>query len=162
LRTLGANLTHFYAFVGRYWVDCVALLGSSATLAAGVYLASTSSPVWLNRAGSLIVIIGVILAASRFHQWLEHWTSTFFERNYDSVFKDVAAEIGKQQGDPLSPEFRDALRSGVKERVQKRLVAKFEADRTRFKLYELYLIVGGTFLNGFGDYLVCLFKTCSS
>ena len=160
--TLGATLNRFYAFIGRYWVDCAALLSSFAALAGGLYLAWNSSPIWLNRAGSLMVIIGVVLAASRFHQWLEYWTSTFFERNYDSLFGDVAAEIGKQQGDPLAPELRHALRSRVKRGIQKQLMAKFEGDRTRFRLYELYLIIGGTFLNGFGDYLVCLFKTCSS
>jgi hypothetical protein len=108
------------------------------------------------------VVIGVVLAASHFHQWLEHWTSTFFEQSYDSIFKGVAAEIGRQQGDPLSPKFRDALHSEVKGSVRKQLASNFEGDRSRFKLYELYLILGGTFLNGFGDYVVCLFKTCSS
>lgn len=155
-------MDRLYGFIGRHWIDSVALLGSLTILMAGIYMAWNSSAVWLNRAGSLIVIIGVILATSRVHQWLERWTSAFFERNYDSLFKDVAAAIGRQQGDPLSSEVTHALAARVKADVHKQLASKFERDRGHFKLYEFYLIIGGTFLNGFGDYFVCLFKTCSS
>jgi hypothetical protein len=134
-RTLGATLDRFYAFVGRYWVDCAALLGSFATFVAGLYLAWNSSPVWLNRAGALIVVIGVILATSRVHRWLERWTSAFFERSYDSSFRGVAAKIGRQQGDPLPAEVRNALYSEVRGDIRKLAVRSYMASGTILSAY---------------------------
>jgi len=153
-------MDRFYRFVGRYWIDTLALALSVVVLGAGIYLAWFISPVWLNRAGSIIIIIGVSVAASRFHEWLQKKADEFIEANYKAVFNDVVESIEKEKSIKLSEQERDRLNSELKSHVHKGLASVIEDDKRRVKLYEIYLVIGGTFLNGFGDYFVCMLRTC--
>jgi ABC-type nickel/cobalt efflux system permease component RcnA len=149
----------FYRFIGRYWLDTSALVLSTLVLAGGAYLAWTKDKVWLNRAGSLIIIIGVAVAATRFHEWLQSKANDFIEENYNSIFNDTAESIEKEGGITLSEQDRDRLHSKLKTHVQQHLAAVVEQDKRRVSLYEIYLVIAGTFINGFGDYAIAMIKT---
>jgi hypothetical protein len=112
----------------------------------------------MNRAGSLIVIIGIVVAVSRIPEWLERKAASFVDN--DALYKDVAAIVGREQGEPFSRQQRDELDSILKTHGPKYVASKVESTQGRLKVYEIYLVVGGTFLNGFGDYVVCLLKNC--
>ena len=149
----------YYRFLGHYWVDILALALSAVVFAGGCYLAWSGSPFWINRAGSLIVIIGIVAAVSRFPEWLERKVHSSID--YNELSKDVAAKFAREVlGQPLSRQQRDEVDSITKSYAPKHLASVVEATKRRLKVYEIYLVVGGTFINGFGDYVVCLLKNC--
>lgn len=50
-------------FIRRFWLDITAIFSSAVVLGVGGYLSLNSSAVWLNRTGSVIICIGVLVAA---------------------------------------------------------------------------------------------------
>lgn len=161
-------MENLYRFVGKHLPEILALIGSTIVFIVGIYLAFNFEAVWLNRAGALIIIIGVLLAASRFHEWVAQQVITRMEKNPDE-FSLLALDIHeKQTGTHLSEEERIKFLSMVKEQLTKNLASEewfvkhigsiVEPAKQRIKLWEIYLVVAGTFLNGFGDYIVSLWK----
>lgn len=150
-----------FGFVGRYWMDILAWSVSVVVVVGGFYLAWHGSPFWVNRAGSLLVVIGVLLAASRLHDWLQKKSATFVDDNFNVVFEGVTAIIAKTRGKNLAVPLRDDLQSTLKNEIHECMTSIFEAGRARSNLFEIYFVVVGTLLNGFGDYGVCLFKICN-
>jgi hypothetical protein len=138
-----------------------AIVASALTLIVGGYLAWTHAPVWLNRAGALIIIFGVLLAASRFNEWLHAKVTAFIESNYQETFDTAVATLEKDRGEPLPKENRDELHVKLKPAIHREVGALIDERKRVFKLYEIGLVVLGTFLNGFGDYIVCQLKNCS-
>ena len=151
-------MDRLYHFIGKHLPEICALIASAVMLAVGSYLAWNYNPAWLNRAGTLIIIIGVLLAASRFHDWVQQKMAGFIEANYETISQDALAALEKRANEPLSEEKRASFRSTVKERILNDLGSLFEPDKRRLKLWEIYLVVCGTFLNGFGDYIISLLK----
>lgn len=163
------SMGSLYRFVGKHLPEILALIGSTVVFILGIYLAFNFDATWLNRAGALIIIIGVLLAASRFHEWVAQKVIDSVEKNPE-VFSLSALDIHeKQTGTPLSEEERTEFLSMVKEQLARNLSSQkwrvtyigsvVEPARQRLKLWEIYLVVGGTFLNGFGDYIVSLLKS---
>ncbi|MCK4155511.1 hypothetical protein [Ralstonia pseudosolanacearum] len=148
----------FFRFIGRYFVDLAALTMSLMVFLIGIRLAWTNNPAWANRAGALITIIGVLLAASRFHEWIKVVANNFVDRNIDGASAFVMDYIKIEHGKDISGDTLNNLRSYVKSELKEMIASLIEDDKKRFKLYELYLVIFGTFLNGFGDYLICLAK----
>jgi hypothetical protein len=152
----------FRKFVGEYLVDILALFGAAVVFAGGCYLAWMGSPIWMNRAGAIIVIIGIVSAVSGFPEWLYGTVvGSIPQSTKDEMAKEIAAIVGRDLlGEPLSPRQREWLDSYGKARFPKVVTSMVEGTKRRLKLYEIYLVVGGTFLHGWGDYVVCLLKNC--
>ena len=148
-------------FVGRYWMDILAWTVSVVVVVGGFYLAWHGSPFWIDRAGSLLTVIGVLLAASRLHDWLQQKSVTFVDDNFNIVFEGVSAIMAKAQGKYPSVPLRDERQSKLKQEIHEHMASIFEAGRVRSSYYEIYFVVIGTLFNGFGDYGVCLFKLCN-
>jgi hypothetical protein len=150
----------FYRFVGSHYADVLALYVASIVFAAGCFLAWNGSPIWLNRAGAIIVIIGVV----ELSRWLPEWLMRKVQSSldYDEAIKYVAARFARENlGEPLSREQRDELESIVRSHVPEHFAKAISTAKRRMKSYELYLFIGGgTFLHGWGDYVVCLLKHC--
>lgn len=75
------------------WREIAAFLAAAIIVAGGTYLAFTVKEVWLNRAGALVIIIGVILAASRVNEVLSAKVAAFVEVNFDRVFSETLASL---------------------------------------------------------------------
>lgn len=148
-----------YKFVGRHAPVVIALSFAGLVMVAGVWLAWEHSPVWLNRAGALIIIAGVLLGASRFYEWVQQKVADFVQANYDVMANDALTVIEAERTKPLEEAERVRIRAAVKDELNKDFGEVFAEDKSRLKKWELYLIVVGTFLNGFGDYLVSIIKT---
>lgn len=146
-----------YRFLGRHPVETLTVLASSVAIVGGALLAWFQDPMWLNRAGALIIIIGVLLAASRFHDWVQQKVKLFVEANYES-FADDALKSVEEETRPLSDTDRRRVKEKMKGMVQKDFARHFEAVRQRMRAWEVCLVVIGTFLNGFGDLLVTLLR----
>jgi hypothetical protein len=135
-----------------------AIFFTVVTLLLGSRAAWTSQAVWLNRAGALIVITGVLLAASRVHEWVRSKVSDYIDKDFDSIAKKAIGAVGHEVG-PLSDEQRNAIMAEVRDETLAELDEIFEQDKRRIKNLEVILVILGTFLNGFGDYVVGLLKS---
>jgi len=160
-------MNRLYYFVGKHLPDICALVASAVVLVEGVRLAWNSDPVWLNRAGALIIIIGVLLASSRFHEWIIQQLAGEIEKNYETFIQFALAVYEKEAGAPLSEQKRadflstlkkEGMKEQLKDELVKRASSRIEPDKRRLKLWEIYLVIGVTFLSGFGDYIVSLLK----
>lgn len=146
-----------YVLVGRHAPEIWALFFTTIFLVGGLYLAWNREAAWLSRAGALIIIVGVLLAASRFHEWVQGKVGHFVEEHLDTTVKDVIANFEKESG-PIGDRDRNTIRSTAKNRVHEELNAFFDKEKRRVKHLEVALIVAGTFLNGLGEYLIELLK----
>jgi hypothetical protein len=157
-------MDRLYHFVGKHIPEILALLASGIALVVGGVLAWQSNPAWLNRTGSIIIIIGVLLAASRFHEWMVQKVAESIEKNPELFFQKALAVIEKQKGAPIADEERTNVLANIKEQYPDKeeftnyMTTLIEPDKKRLKLWEIYLVVGGTFLNGFGDYIISILK----
>lgn len=153
-----------YIFLGRHTPELIALLASSIVLVIGIYLAWAGNPVSLNRAGTLITIIGVLLAASRFHEWLADKAYDVFVTNPEQISQRVLTIAERQRGAPLCDEERESVLRDVaaelsnKEEVRQEFVNLIQPDKKRLKAWELYLVIGGELFSGFGDYIIATLK----
>jgi hypothetical protein len=147
-----------YRYIGKNAPVIYALTFSLSVFLSGIYLAWQDAPVWLNRAGALIIIAGVLLGASRFYEWVQQKVAVFVRENYDSISNDALAAVEAERGS-ISEQERVRLRTAIKRELEKDLGEIIAEDKKHLKKWELYLIVCGTFLNGFGDYLVSLIKS---
>jgi hypothetical protein len=150
-----------HEFVGRFWLDISALISSVVVLIFGSYLGWYGSAVWFNRSGSVIIVIGVLVAACRFHDRMRAQLSEKAEANQEALYEKVRLELEAELGKPTEHKHDRELRLIVRKRFQSEIETLVETEKQRIKLLEIFLIVGGTLLNGFGDYLVCLLKACS-
>lgn len=145
-----------YAFIGKHTPEIVALLLASVIAAVTSYLAWTSNAAWLNRGGALIIIVGVLLAASRFHEWIRQKFATFVEQNYDSIAESALSAVEAESG-RLPEQERLQIKAKMKDSVYRKFSERIEEHKRRLKAWEVWLVVTGTFLNGLGDWLVqCL------
>jgi len=151
-----------YRFIGK-WHDLIAgLLSTIILIVGGTWLAYYYQPVWLNRAGSLIIIIGVILAVNRIHDIFEKRLINLFDRDGDKILNDVVELSERDLDRPLTPEQRAELKELARIELVNQLRSATAERKHIFRYFEVWLIIIGTFLNGFGDYLVCLLKSCST
>jgi len=152
-------MSRFYIFIGKHLPEIIAFLITAVVLIVGSYLALCFNAVWLNRSGSLVIIIGVMLAASRYHEWLHKEAMDYVETNFEKIIQTYTPSLAiKNDAENLTNDessFRVDLLKGVGEEIK----ARYEPDKRRLKIWEVYLVIGGTFLNGFGDYIVSLLKS---
>ncbi len=147
-----------YRFIGKNAPVIYALTFSFVVFVGGLCLAWQCNPIWLNRSGALIIIAGVLLGASRFYEWVQQKVSVFVSENYDSISNDALVAVESETG-PLSEQERERLKTAVNRELDKDLGELLEDGKKHLKRWELYLIVGGTFLNGFGDLLISWVKS---
>lgn len=142
------------------WREIAAFMAAAIIIAIGVHLAITDKEVWLNRAGALVIIVGVMLATSRINELLAAKVVTFTDGNFDLVFAETLASLEQELDEKLPTKRRDDLKASIHKEMVSKMGSLLEERKRLFKLYEVGLVVVGTFLNGFGDWLVCLFKCC--
>lgn len=86
------------------------------------------------------------------------------EKNPELFFQKALAVFEKRKGAPITDEERANILANIKEQyadkefLTNHMTTLIEPDKKRLKLWEIYLVVGGTFLNGFGDYIISILK----
>ncbi|GAB2843223.1 hypothetical protein GCM10027277_08260 [Pseudoduganella ginsengisoli] len=150
-------MQRFYIFIGRRTPEVWAASAAVVALLWGCYAAWTKQPIWLNRMGAIIIIIGVLLAASRFHEWVRSKVSDFIDQDFEVIAKSALCALERETG-PLSDEKRGRIIAEVRAETLADLDQIFEEDKKRIKNLEVILVVFGTLLNGLGDYFVELLK----
>lgn len=149
---------HVYRFFGRHTPEVLALVASTIFVGVGIYLAWFSNPAWMNRAGALVIIVGVLLAASRFQEWVQSKVRGFVEERFESTAEDALLTIQSERELSLSPDENERIKAQLKPAIHKHLAEIFEEDKRRIRAWEVWLVVLGTFLNGFGDFIIVVVK----
>ena len=135
---------------------------ATVILLAGVAIAWFHGLSWINRSGSLVIVVGVLLAISRLTDLTESKVSTLMDENFENGMQRAIQDIESTHGHKLTPAQREALCQGVRISMSRGFSAMFEDWRIRVKRFEVSLVIVGTIVNGFGDWLFCLGVTCKA
>jgi hypothetical protein len=135
---------------------------AAVILLAGVAIAWFHGPNWINRSGSLVIVVGVLLAISRLADLTETKVSALMNENFENGMQRAVQEIEATHGHVLTPAQREALGQGVRISMSRGFSAIFEDWRIRVKRFEVSLVIVGTIVNGFGDWLFCLGVACKA
>jgi hypothetical protein len=156
-------MQRIYSFVGKsvwhHWPEAILLL-SVASVALGVYFDlrdlkahPSEFPVWMGRWASVVVALGVVRTVFLIRERIEQMANTV--NTADAAEKAIVSVLAQRKVAPLPPHEIDALRDNVLQIVKGRLKNELDAaDRRARFVYEPYLIIGGTLLWGWGDWLV--------
>lgn len=144
-------------FLGFHTPEVVSLTGAALVLSVGIDFAWHFNAIWLDRAGALLTIIGVLLASWRFHERIQSKAGKFVEDNFETITAKPLADIAKDAALD-NAERRNALKAEIKAEIDAELSAIFASAKQRVKNIEIALVVVGTFLHGFGEYIVELLK----
>ncbi|MGE0351055.1 hypothetical protein [Hydrogenophaga sp.] len=126
-------------------------------LAVGAWLAWYYDPTWFNRAGSLVIVSGVLLAVSRFHGWVHAEQMKHLQENFDAIVDTMVwGSVNNSQN--LTPEVKQRTESVFREQVQHRLAENYAAAKDELRAWEVLLVVAGTLINGFGDWSITTLK----
>ncbi|OHC68514.1 MAG: hypothetical protein A3H93_04830 [Rhodocyclales bacterium RIFCSPLOWO2_02_FULL_63_24] len=135
---------------------------ATVILLAGVAIAWFHGPSWINRSGSLVIVVGVLLAISRLADLTETNVSELMNAHFENGMQRAVQDIEATHGHVLTPAQREALGQGVRSSMSRGFSAMFEDWRIRVKRFEVSLVIVGTLVNGFGDWLFCLAVTCKA
>lgn len=140
------------------WREIAAYLVSAFIVLCGGYFSVHYEAVWLNRAGSLVICVGIVFAASRVNEVLSAKVGKFVAENFERVFSTELKRLQEECSQPISAIKQSELKEKLCRDVMGEVGTSLDERKRRFKLHEVIIIIVGTLLNGFGDWLVCLFK----
>lgn len=150
-------MNRFYAFIGKHLPEIEALTKSLYFIVIGTYLAWYYDPVWLNRAGALVIIIGILLAKSRYPDWSQRRLMQLLDTSFEDIYND-AILISKDYSDTLSDKDHALLQIALRNKLKAQSNAIYETTKSRLKNWEINIVIVGTLLNGFGDLVVSFIK----
>lgn len=132
-------------------IEASALAAAALFLILGVYLGFTKDAALLNRAGSLVIICGVLLAATRFTEILSRRVDEFIKQNDNLLLSKIIESHESFFGTSLDEAYKSKLAEAVEEKQQETFSTYQNKRNREFKLYEIGIVSFGTFVNGFGD-----------
>lgn len=95
-------------------------------LLAGVAIAWFHGPSWINRSGSLVIVVGVLLAISRLADLTEVKVSTLMSEHFENGMQRAIQEIESSHSHVLSHAQREALGQSVRISMSRGFSAMFE------------------------------------
>ena len=136
------------------WHEPTAYLFAAISLIGGVFLAFTGDPDWVGRSGSLVICIGVLLAASRKVDRQEE-ASTKHQTDFKTAMRPHIAGVLRetQSREPSFPEVHAAEMEINASVPEDKLPSLFKAKRRALRMHEVTLVIAGTLVNGFGPWL---------
>lgn len=138
------------------WQEPSAYTTAIAATAIGIYLGHVCEAAWLSRAGSVVVVIGVLLVTSRKNEILQKKATDFISVHRDTQFKNVLDEFENQDGTPIAEDRAAKLKEQIYSEMNS-MVEEIYQERARvFKMHEVAIVIVGTLLNGFGEWLMKL------
>lgn len=138
------------------WQEPTAYTAALAAVAAGLYWGVSCDPAWLSRAGSVVIVCGVLLAASRKIELLQEKVSDFLANHSATEFDAILSEHQNADGTPIGDKQAQNLRETIYRETQSEIAALIDQRRRVFKLHEVGIVVAGTLVNGFGEWLLKL------
>lgn len=141
------------------WQEPTAYACAFIATALGVYAGLKCEPAWLSRAGSVVVVCGVLLAASRKIELLQAKTDEFIAKHSTTEFDAILAENVNPDGSPITKEQGERLRNKIYAEAQSEIASLIDERRRVFKLHEVAIVIVGTLLNGFGEWIMKVIQT---
>lgn len=141
-----------------HWQEVTAYGLASIALACGTLLALRFGADWLGRAGSLIIVCGVLLASSRKFERLQIKVDCLLgdapAREHETVRTGIIAS-----GMPAPTEEQvSSVAKAIVAEAKAELDKLIDQRKRTFKWHEVGLVTAGTIINGFGPwFLHCLF-----
>src|ERR1700691_4923731 len=151
-------MDRIYIFVGRHAPEVWGLAISALVLVICIPLAWNQQPTWLNRGGAMITIVGVLLAYVDFSKWIRSRADMFWTNNADVIARNALANATGKAG-AMSAKQLETLITEAKTEVFGELDQTLAIERRLVRHLEVILVILGTFLNGFGDYIICALKS---
>jgi uncharacterized membrane protein YcjF (UPF0283 family) len=144
---LSKPYSHRYSSIYRlaYW------LGALFIITIGVYLTRTDfmHTEWLTRAGCLVVMLGVWSGIGGvFQERLLHRRTMWRRR------KALAVAKGRFHKDNVEPEQAEKQLAGINESFDNQMTEAANTLRLSVGVLEVSLLMTGTFLWGFGDFIL--------
>lgn len=138
-------------------------VGSAAILfVTGFSLGYFGESVWLNRFGSLIIVVGVVITAIKVSDILTQQISQFMAQGHQKKLDDLIDVNRSFFGGKLPPGYQEKLEKEVTSKVLD-VFAMYKQKRVdRVKRVEVGVLVFGTLTNGFGDCFLSLFKVAAA
>jgi glycerol dehydrogenase-like iron-containing ADH family enzyme len=138
------------------WQEPTAYASAVLAVALGVYWGATCDPAWISRAGSVVIVCGVLLAASRKIDLLQAKATDFLAAHKVSEFNAIIADYQNSDGTPIREDQATSLRETIYREAQSETEALINQRRRVFKLHEVAIVVAGTIINGFGEWFLKL------
>lgn len=139
-------------------LERIAVGGAVALFIAGFTIGFFGDSVWLNRFGSLIIVLGVLIAAIKISDILTQQITQFMDQTHKEQVKDLVDANKSFFGGSLPAGYQEKLEEAVTKDVHKVFAAYKQRRVDRVKWVEIGVVVFGTLTNGFGDYLLSFFK----
>jgi hypothetical protein len=135
------------------WHEPIAYVGACLAGWFGLYLGIAIDPAWLGRAGSLIIVCGVLLAMSRKIDVLHSKAKAFLEEHSRTVARGIVLEEAEAAGRPVpSDDEVGAILQRIFAEANSQVGVLIDERRRVFKLHEVTLVIVGTVVNGFGEW----------
>jgi hypothetical protein len=134
------------------WQEPTAYVSAIVAIGLGIYVGIKYDPAWLSRAGSVVIVCGVLLAASRKIELLHAKASEYIANHRATKFDALLAEHQNADGSPITHEQGEKLRKEIYGEVQQEISSVIEDRRRVFKLHEVAIVIAGTIINGFGEW----------
>lgn len=138
--------------------EIYALILMLTLLIIGTFLGSYFEPVWLSRIGSIVIVVGVVFAISDLPMELERRAlgiskvanALFIKSLIDRIENDEKRTLSKIEKDYLFNEYQK----------MSNMDDEFNASipKKRFLIIEGMIICTGTIVNGFGEWLLCMYQ----
>lgn len=128
---------------------------------AGTILGYLYDSVWLNRFGSLIIVVGVVITAIKVSDILNQQIEQFMTEGHQRQMEKLIDVNQSFFGGSPPPGYIESLERAVKEKVLETFAVYKQKRIDRVKRVEISVLVFGTITNGFGDFLLNLFKAAA-
>lgn len=138
------------------WLERISVGSTIALLTTGTWFGFTVDPAWLNRYGSLIIVVGVVVAAIKLKDILGQQIAAFVQKNEPAQLEQLYDAYEKFGGGKLDPNFKENLTKAVRAKTAETFSSYIEQRVARVKRVEISVIVFGTLVNGFGDWAINL------
>lgn len=138
-------------------------VGSATILfVTGFSLGYFGESVWLNRFGSLIIVVGIVITAIKVSDILTQQISQFMAQDHQKKLDDVIDVNRSFFGGKPPPGYLVDLEKDLTSKVLD-VFAMYKQKRVdRVKRVEVGVLVFGTLTNGFGDCFLSLFKVAAA
>lgn len=140
------------------WLERISVGLSFTLLAVGFWAGVAKEPAWLNRCGSLIIVIGVGVAAFKLKDILQQQIEGFRKKHEPQQLKQLEDAWEKFWGRPLDTSFKERLRQDVRSKTVEVFDAYIQRRVERVRNVEISLLILGSLVNGFGDLLIGMVK----
>lgn len=134
---------------------------ATALFIAGLSIGYAGESIWLNRFGSLIIVVGVVMAAIKVSDILNQQIEQFMAQGHQQQMEQLIDANRSFFGGELPPGFKEKLESDVSSKIRETFATYKQKRLDRVKRVEIGVLVFGTLTNGFGDYLLSFFKAAA-